>query len=127
MEKLIDTVNIFEENEIFSEGDYKLVFVTVRRGYEGEVLEAAKMEGHAGGIVMQAKSVEKVRKRFFGFSVDPESSLILMIVKSELVVPVIKSIYSVVDFKSEARGMLFVLPVSMVCGMDEKHDNFDVV
>ena len=117
MEKMIDKV--FEEDDIFSEGDYKLIFTSVRRGFEGEVLEAAKLEGHSGAMVMQAKSVEKVRKRFFGFSADPESSIVLMIVKSEIVVPVIKSIYSVVDFKSEARGMLFVLPISMVCGLDE--------
>lgn len=125
MEKLIDT--IFDGEDIFSENEYKLVFTSVRRGFEGEVLEAAKSEGHAGAIVMQAKAVEKVRKRFFGFSVDPESSVVLMIVKSDLVVPVIKSIYSAVDFKSEARGMLFVLPISMVCGMDDIYDNFDVV
>ena len=125
MEKYID--KIFEEDDIFSEGDYKLIFVSVRRGFEGEVLEAAKLEGHSGAMVMQAKSVEKVRKRFFGFSVDPETSIVLMIVKSEIVVPVIKSIYSVVDFKSEARGMLFVLPISMVCGLDEMYDNIDIV
>ena len=110
MEKIID--NFFEEDEIFSEGEYKLIFTSVRRGYEG----------HSGAMVLQAKSVEKSRKRFFGFSVDPESSIVLMIVKSEIVVPVIKSIYSVVDFKSEARGMLFVLPISMVCGLDESFD-----
>ena len=114
--------NFFEEDDIFSEGDYKLIFTSVRRGYEGEVLEAAKHEGHSGAMVLQAKSVEKSRKRFFGFSVDPESSIVLMIVKSEIVVPVIKSIYSVVDFKSEARGMLFVLPISMVCGLDESFE-----
>lgn len=125
MEKFID--KIFEEDDIFSEGDYKLIFTSVRRGFEGEVLEAAKMEGHSGAMVMQAKSVEKVRKRFFGFSVDPETSIVLMIVKSEIVVPVIKSIYSVVDFKSEARGMLFVLPISMVCGLDEMYDYIDIV
>lgn len=125
MEKLIDT--IFEEDDIFSDGDYKLVFTSVKRGYEGEVLEAAKLEGHSGAIVMQAKAVEKVRKRFFGFSVDPESSVVMMIVKSDIVVPVIKSIYSVVDFKSEARGMVFVLPISLVCGLDETYDNIDVI
>lgn len=125
MKKMIDT--IFEEDNIFSEGEFKLVFTSVKRGYEGEVLEAAKLEGHSGAIVMQAKAVEKVRKRFFGFSVDPESSVVLMIVKADIVLPVIKSIYSIVDFKSEARGMLFVLPVSMVCGLDETYDKIDIV
>ena len=110
MEKLID--KIYEGEDFFSEDNYKLIFTSVRRGFEGEVLEAAKLEGHSGAIVMQAKAVEKVRKRFFGFSLDPESSVVLMLVKEDIVVPVIKSIYSAVDFKSEARGMLFVLPVS---------------
>lgn len=118
---------IFEEDEIFTEGEFKLIFTTVKRGFEGEVLEAAKLEGHSGAIVMQAKSVEKVRKRFFGFSVDPESSVVLMIVKADIVVPVVKSIYSVVDFKSEARGMVFVLPVSMVCGLDETYEKIDII
>ena len=108
--KLIE--KFYEEGDIFSEENYKLIFTSVRRGYEGEVLEAAKLEGHSGAVVMQAKAVEKVRKRFFGFSIDPESSVVLMLVKEDIVLPVIKSIYSAVDFKSEARGMLFVLPVS---------------
>lgn len=119
--------NIFEEDEIFAGDDYKLILTSVKRGYEGEVLEAAKLAGHSGAVVMQAKSVDKMRKKFFGFSVDPESAVILMITKSEIVVPVIKSIYSVVDFKSEARGMLFVLPISLVCGMNESYDKIDIV
>lgn len=120
-------INEFEQDDIFSDEEYKLIFTSVKRGFEGEVMEAAKLEGHSGAIVMQAKSVEKVRKRFFGFSVDPESSVVLMIVKADIVLPVIKSIYSIVDFKSEARGMLFVLPVSMVCGLDETYDKIDIV
>lgn len=120
-------INNFEQDDIFSDEEYKLIFTSVKRGFEGEVMEAAKLEGHSGAIVMQAKSVEKVRKRFFGFSVDPESSVVMMIVKSDIVVPVVKSIYSVVDFKSEARGMLFVLPISMVCGLDESYDKIDIV
>ena len=125
MEKEIEN-EVFEEDDIFSDENYKLVLTSVRRGFEGEVLEAAKLEGHSGALVMQAKAVDKVRKRFFGFSIDPESSLVMMLVKEDIVVPVIKSIYSVVDFKSEARGMLFVLPVSLVCGMDKVLDNIDI-
>ena len=125
MEKEIEN-EVFEEDDIFSDENYKLVLTSVRRGFEGEVLEAAKLECHSGAIVMQAKAVDKVRKRFFGFSIDPESSLVMMLVKEDIVVPVIKSIYSVVDFKSEARGMLFVLPVSLVCGMDKVLDNIDI-
>lgn len=119
--------NIFEEDDLFAEEDYKLIFTSVKRGFESDVLEAAKLAGHSGAVVMQAKAVEKMRKKFFGFSVDPESAVILMIAKSEIVVPVIKSIYSAVDFKSEARGMIFVLPISLVCGMNESYEKIDIV
>ena len=60
MREIVD--NNYEIDEIFSDENYKLVFTSVRRGFEGEVLEAAKLEGHSGAIVMQAKAVEKVRK-----------------------------------------------------------------
>ena len=41
--------------------------------------------------------------------------------------PVVKAIYAAVDYRSSARGMVFVLPVSYVSGMthakkDEKED-----
>ena len=118
--------NNFDNEDIFSDEEYKLVFASVKRGFEGDVLEAAKLEGHSGAIVLQAKAIEKVRKKFFGFSMDPESSVVLMIVKADIVVPVIKAIYNVVDFKSEARGMVFVLPVSMVCGVDDEDDEIEL-
>ena len=55
----------FEEEDIFSDDEYKLIFTSVKRGYEGEVLEAAKLAGHSGAVVMQAKAVDKMRKRIF--------------------------------------------------------------
>ena len=46
----------------------------------------------------------------------------MILVKDELVVPTIKAIYSVIDFKSEAHGMVFALPVSSVAGMNQEVD-----
>ena len=120
-------VHVFEEDDIFSNEDYKLVMSIVKRGFESDVLEAAKSVGHFGAAIMQAKGVSKMQKRFFGFSVDPENTVVMMIVKSELVVPVMKAIYSSADFKSEARGMIFALPVSLVAGMNDVYDKIDVL
>ena len=118
--------NNFEEDEIFSNEEYKMVLTIVKRGYESEVLEAAKSAGHFGSIIMQVKGVSKMQRKFLGFSINPENAAIMMVVKDELVVPVMKAIYSVVDFKSEAGGMVFALPVSLVAGMDETYDKFDL-
>ena len=117
----------FVEDDIFSSEEYKMVLSVVKRGFETDVLEAGKSVGHFGAIIMQAKGVSKMQKKFLGFSISPENSVIMMIVKKELVVPVMKSIYSVADFTSEANGMVFALPVSMVAGMNKGYDKIDII
>ena len=116
----------FEEENIFSDDEFKMVMSIVKRGFETEVLEAAKAVGHYGAFIMQAKGVSKIQRKFLGFSIDPENTVVMMLVKKELVVPVMKSIYSSVDFTSEARGMVFALPVSQVVGMRETYDKIDI-
>ena len=116
----------FEEENIFSDDEFKMVMSIVKRGFETEVLEAAKAVGHYGAFIMQAKGVSKIQRKFLGFSIDPENTVVMMLVKKELVVPVMKSIYSSVDFTSEARGMVFALPVSQVVGMRDTYDKIDI-
>ena len=118
---------MFIDDDIFSNEEYKMVLSVVKRGFETDVLEAGKAVGHFGAIIMQAKGVSKMQKKFLGFSISPENSVIMMIVKKELVVPVMKSIYSVADFTSEANGMVFALPVSMVAGMNRHYDKIDII
>ncbi|MBR7172422.1 MAG: hypothetical protein IKD36_01370 [Clostridia bacterium] len=113
---------IFEEDDIFSNSEYKLVISIVKRGFETDVLEAAKSVGTTGGILLQAKGVSKMKQNFLGFSVNPENTLVMILVKDHLVVPTMKAIYSVTDFKSEAKGMVFALPVSLVAGMENDYD-----
>ena len=117
---------VFNEEDIFEEGEYKLVVTAVKRGFETDVLEAAKKAGHYGATVMQAKGVSKIQRKFLGFSIDPETTVVLMIVKDELVLDVIKQIYAAVDFKSESRGMVFALPVSLVAGLNDTYDKIDL-
>ena len=116
----------FEEDDIFSSNEYKLVLSIVKRGFETDVLEAAKSVGTSGGILLQAKGVSKIKKNFLGFSVNPENTLVMILVKEELVVPTMKAIYSVTDFKSEARGMVFALPVSLVAGMENDYEKIEI-
>lgn len=117
---------IFNEEDIFEKDEFKLVMTVVKRGFETDVLEAAQKAGHNGATVMQAKGVSKIQRKFLGFSIDPETTIVLMIVKDELVLDVIKNIYSVVDFKSEARGMVFALPVSLVAGLSDAYEKIDI-
>lgn len=117
---------LFEEEDIFSDDEYKLLVSIVKRGFETDVLEAAKSVGTNGAILIQGKGVSKTQKKFFGFNIDPENTVIMILVKAEFVVPTIKAIYSVSDFKSRANGMVFALPVSMVAGMDKTYDKIEL-
>lgn len=118
---IIEKEFVNEEN-IFSEDNFKLVLSISKRGFESDILEAAKSVGTSGGILIQAKGISKSQKKFLGINISPDDTVVMILVKDELVVPTIKAIYSVIDFKSEAHGMVFALPVSSVAGMNETNE-----
>ena len=105
--------------------EFKLVMAIVQRGYSDEVVAAAKSEGATGAVIVQGKGTNNEKRRFFGFSIEPENELVMMIVDADIAVPVTKAIYKAVDYKSEARGLVFVLPVSYVSGMTHSKGFFD--
>lgn len=121
-----DEVLEFEEDDIFSDKEYKLIIALVKRGFETDVIEASRSVGTRGAILIQAKGVSKIQKKFLGFSVNPENTVVMIVVKKELVVPTMKAIYSVVDFKSEAKGLVFACPISMVAGIEDVYDKIEV-
>ncbi|MBR2909773.1 MAG: hypothetical protein IKC11_05470 [Clostridia bacterium] len=115
-------MEIFDE-DIFDDDLYKLVVTIVQRGYADEVVFAGKSAGAKGAVILQGKGAGSSERKFFGFRIDPENEVVMMLVKEELVVPIMKAIYSVTDYKSSARGMVFALPVSYVTGMTHIKDD----
>ena len=116
------------EERLISEAEdkaFKLVMAIVQRGYADEVVEAAKSEGATGAVIVQGKGTNNEKRKFFGFSIEPENELVMLIVDEDDAVPVTKAIYKAVDYKSEARGLVFVLPVSYVSGMTHSKGFFD--
>lgn len=109
----------FVEDDIFSDEEYKLLITIVNRGFEVDVLEAAKSIGSNGAILLQGKGVSKSERKFLGINIDPENTVVMILVKADYALQTMKAIYSVSNFKSKAHGMAFALPVSMVAGMDK--------
>ena len=105
------------DNEIFDNETYKLVVAIVQRGYSDEAINAARSVGAKGAVILSGKGQGESERKFFGFEVSPENETVLILVKEEICVPVVKAIYGAVDYRSAARGMVFVLPVSYVSGM----------
>ena len=114
-------MDIFDD-DVFDDDLYKLVVTIVQRGYADEVVFAGKAAGAKGAVILQGKGAGSSERKFFGFRIDPENEVVMMLVKEELVVPIMKAIYLVTDYKSSARGMVFALPVSYVTGMTHIKD-----
>lgn len=114
-------MDIFDE-DIFDDDLYKLVVAVVQRGYSDKVVFSAKSAGAKGAVILQGKGAGESKKQFFGFKIDPENEVVLILVKEEIVVPIMKAIYSTTDYQSSARGMVFALPVSYVTGMTHSKD-----
>ncbi len=109
-------MDIFDE-DIFDDDLYKLVVAIVQRGYSDEVVFAAKSAGAKGAVILQGKGSGDSERKFFGFKIEPENEVVMMLVKEEIVVPIMKAIYATTDYQSGARGLVFALPVSYVTGM----------
>ena len=115
--------NIFDE--IVAGEDYKLLFAVVQRGFSDEVVQASREHGGSGAVILQGKGTTNEKHKFFGFNIEPEKEVVMILVPSEKAVPITKAIYAAVDYKSEARGLVFVLPVSYVSGMSHSKLEID--
>ena len=107
-----------------NDNDYKLVLAIVQKGFSDEVVEASRNAGASGACILQGKGTTNEKRKFFCFDIEPEKEVVLILVESENAVPITKAIYAAVDYKSEARGLVFVLPVSYVSGMS--HSKLDI-
>ena len=109
-------MDIFDD-EIFDDDNYKLIIAIVERGFGDDAINAAKTAGAKGGVVINGKGNGTSQRKFFGMIIDPENDIVLSLVKAELVVPIMKSIYASSNYKAGQRGFVFALPVSYVTGM----------
>ena len=96
------------------EKESKLVVCIVKKGYAYEVVKTATENGGKGAVIMDGRGVSKESKKFFGFDISPEKELVLMVVDEQYAYPVVKAIYAIADFRSNAKGIVFALPITML-------------
>ncbi len=95
--------------------DYELMIAIVNSGFEDKVMESAKNEGASGGTVISASGTAKAdAEEFFGLSIHPEKSIMLLLVNKGIENAVLQAIYRDFSVTSGAQGIAFALPVSEV-------------
>lgn len=116
-----DTVEAEErENEKMSDTKYTMVAAIVNQGYSEEVMQAARKAGAAGGTVLHSRRIvdEKV-VNFWGLSIQEEKEFILIVTDVSRKVEIMKAISESCGMRSDAKGIVFSVPVDSVIGLRE--------
>ncbi|MBQ7308461.1 MAG: P-II family nitrogen regulator [Clostridia bacterium] len=97
------------------EKDFEAIITIVNSGYEDQVMNDAKECGATGGTIINAKGTAKHdAENFFGLSIHPEKSILLIIAPTKIKNKILEAIYRSFNINKEAQGILFTLPVDNV-------------
>jgi hypothetical protein len=98
--------------------EYELILVVANRGYNQEVMDAARTEKAAGGTIINAKGFAfSDAEKFFGMNLQSEKEIIMILTPSENKTNIMKAIAEKAGPESPAGAIAISLPVSDVEGL----------
>lgn len=101
------------------ERDYVLIMAIVDQGYSEEVMDAARSAGAGGGTVFHARqAVNEETMKFWGIQIQPEREITIILAAREDKLAIMKEIGEKCGVHSEARGIVFSLPVDSAIGLE---------
>lgn len=97
---------------------FKLIITIVDKGMAPNVIAASKEGGAEGGTVINGRGSSIYEKgKIFGFPIEPEKEIIMIVVEQEKEKFVIDEITSKLNIKEKGKGITFVLDVENVIGI----------
>lgn len=97
---------------------YELLVAIANQGYMEQVMEAARKVHAAGGTVIHAKGTGGAHaEKFLGVSLVPEKEMVFIVTKTEHKKAIMESIMKEAGIKTEAKTIVFSLPVTDTAGM----------
>lgn len=107
-----------KEENVMSESNYVLINAIVKRGFSGEVMNAARAAGARGGTVMHSRCIsDESVVGPLGYDVQDETEIVLIIAPNENKVEIMKAITENCGVHSEANGIVMSLPIDTVMGI----------
>lgn len=98
---------------------HDLIIAITAPGYVDEIMDVAKVHGATGGTVLRARGVgAKEAEKFFGITVQAEKDMVFIVVKKELRSEMMTAIIKEKGPHSNAKAVLFSIPVDSVAGMN---------
>ncbi len=112
---------IERKEEIMTQLKHIVIASIVNQGYSEEVMNAARAAGASGGSILHSRRVgnEKATE-FWGFSVQEEKEIILIIANAENKLAIMQAISDTCGIRSDARGIVVSLPIDAVIGLNDE-------
>ena len=96
---------------------YALILAIVNRGSLDAVMDAARGEGARGGTVLHARRVGmEDTENLLGFTLQPEKEVVAILTPETQKRALMSAINKAAGLLTEARGILFSLPVDDLVG-----------
>lgn len=106
------------DNNCKSSSKYDLIMAVVNQGYVDEVMNAARAAGARGGTVLHGRKIDVDEDaKFFGIAAQLEKDIVAILTTTEQKHEIMRSITKACGLSSEARGMIFSLPVDDIEGL----------
>lgn len=97
---------------------HDLIIVIANRGYIDLVMDAARGAGAYGGTVLQAKGTGMEHaEKFMGVSLAAEKEIIFIVTRTEQKNNIMKAVMEKAGPDSEAKAIVFSLPVTDTAGL----------
>lgn len=113
-EKVLDRRKVMKD----SDRQYDLIVAAIAVNHVDIAMEAARAAGAAGGTVIRARSTDNAKAaQFIGITLMKEQELLLILAKRENKLPIMQALNDAVGLKTEARGVIFSLPVDRTVGI----------
>jgi len=118
-EKIAANAGIADEGvNMTSDHSHDLIVSIVNFGFSDELMNTAREAGARGGTVINARGQAHAGAvKFFGVSVQDEKELILILTSRDKKVEIMQAICEKHGLNSNAKGIVFSLPVDNVIGL----------
>ncbi len=113
----IDDTQTGKEEKTMSERRYSMIVASVNRGYSAMAMDAAREAGASGGSLLNGRRIASeavcAKWRLGG---QEEKEILLIVASEENKTEIMKKINEKCGIGSEARGMIFCVPIDEVAG-----------
>lgn len=107
-----------EEHMEQIERKYELVVAVVEHGFREQVMDAARAANATGGTVLHARSLhDEDAMSFLGIKLQGEKDIVAILAELDAHTKIMKAVNESCGLKTEARGLIFSLPVDNFIGI----------